>query len=139
MHRLGVKDEAMLKNLLVAALLTGTAVAPALAQPGPPMWQPLGRRPAAASTEQEIRVGPMVGNFEAVALEALHGVPIVRRVIIHYDENERTAQVVELGARKIDRSNPRILIPLRACCHTIDRIDVEFAPASDGEVVVSAE
>jgi hypothetical protein len=128
----------MVKKLLIAAALT-SAAAPVLAASGFAMWQPLGRVAAGADTRHEIRAGRTVGNFEAVAVEALHGVPIVSRVVIHYGENERTAQVVELGARKIDRSSPRILIPLRACCHTIDRIDVEFAPASDGEVIISAE
>jgi hypothetical protein len=126
----------MSTKVVLVALLTGAGAA--VAQPLA-MWQPLGDCAADAGSLHDIRVGQMAGNFQAVSIEARHGVPVVSRVIVHYDEGERTAQVVDLGDRRIDRSHPRILIPLRACCHTIDRIDVEFGAQSDGEVAVSAE
>lgn len=127
----------MLKKLLVAALLVGASAPGALAQRATP-WTILGSRDAGGADQRIIDVGGRVaGSFHVLSLEASKGVPTIRRVVIQFGDNSR--QVVELGSRKIDRSNPRIMIPLQGGARYIDSITIALDRDSYGEVLVSGE
>lgn len=126
----------MLKNLLISALLVGGATSgTALAQRATP-WTQLGARDAGGADQRVVNVGGrMAGSFHVIALEASKGVPMVKRVTVQFGDNTR--QIIELGSRKIDRSNPRITIPLEGGSRYVDSVTIDLDRDSYGEVVVS--
>jgi hypothetical protein len=124
----------MMKKLLISALLVGGAVSTTAAQPHSFL---LGTRDAAGPAARELDVsGEVASSFDSLSIEATQGVPIVDKVIIDFSDNER--QVVPLEQRKIDRSNPRLIVPFKYPGKGVRDIIVVFGTNSYGDVAVSA-
>ena len=127
----------MMKQLAVSALLAGAASTVAIAQSGPPQWSVLGTRDASPATAREIDVVAAPSTmYQAVSIEADKGVPIVDKVIIDFADH--THQIVPLEQRKIDQSNPRLVIPFRDGGKPVNDVIVVFGRDSYGSVIVSA-